>query len=523
MITALARKFGFTTTVPATLVDGWTVPQVDINRVVYVAPRGGAAGVHVDERGTIQVSHAAWTLTWSVAAGANWHHAAAATSRVTRKLDGTAVVEVTMVTPDGPVRQLIVAAVVDGRPAVTVTFVNDARVAVAVAAVVRPLTHRGRGSTPEISATSERFTIGEDSIRFVAAPAGITSCAAGDGDLLDALPAADAGAAATATKCRAGGAQAAAVWPVPHTSSVTCVIELAGPTSTASAVPSPEDISRGWASHLSQAMSVSIDDEIDAALAVAQRILLTAPIDRASAPVLITALVHAGFADEARQRLGLLEEHPDDAAVLSAVARWFQIDGHLDTLHEQLVIVARAAHGVASSTVPLAGAPWLAGALQVLSDGMRAVEQPDVADRIASIEVVAPAAEPDIDHERLFELIRSADAAWAWPGEDIQSAATLIEAVRDVVVADRDRTIEAVSSLPASWRGRPIDVLRAPTGLGPFSYGLRWHGARPALLWELDAAPDSPVTVRSPAIDPVFESAENSGETLLADPGWKQA
>lgn len=524
MIAQLARKLGFATTVPAVLVGDWTVPDVDLDRLVHVAPRGGLAGVLVDERGTVQVRESSWSWTWSVAAGANWHHAASSSSRVVRKLDGTAVIEVTMNTPDGPVRQKIAAAIVDGRPAVTITFVNDARVAVAVAGVIRPLTHRGRGSIAEISANSQGMKIGDDSIRFVDQAAAVATCAAADGDVLQSLPVADAGARPSVSKCRAGGAQAAGVWPVPHTSSVTCVIELGGATSPQSAVPTTDDINRGWVSHLGAGMSVSVDERVDSALAVAQRVLLTAPGDRSSAPMVIQALVHGGFADEARLRLGLLEDHPDDAAVLTSMARWFQVDGHLDALHEGLVPVARAAHGVAGSPDPLRGPPWLASALRALSDGMRAIDQPDVADRIASVQVVDETGiAPSLDHEQLFALVTGADAAWSWPGDDVAAAASVIEAVREVAIADRERVIEAIPSLPPQWRGQPIDVLRAPTGLGEFSYGLRWHGARPALLWELDAAPDSPVTVRAPGIDPVFESAALSGETLLADPGWKPA
>lgn len=524
MIAQLARRLGFATTVPAALVGDWTVPDVDLDRLVHVAPRGGLAGVLVDERGTVQIRDGGWTWTWSVAAGANWHHAAATSSRVVRKLDGVAVLEVTITTPDGPVRQKIAAAIVDGRPAITITFANDARVAVAVAGVVRPLTHHGRGSIATISADSQGMQIGDDSIRFVDSAAAITTCAAADGDVLGALPSADAGGLPSTTKCRAGGAQAAAVWPIPHTASVTCVIELDGATSPQSPVPAVDDINRGWVSHLGAAMNVSVDERVDAALPVAQRVLLTAPADRRCAPMVIRALVHGGFADEARLRLGLLEEHPDDAAVLTSIARWFQIDRHLDALNEELVTVARAAHGVASSPDPLAGPAWLGGALGALGDGMRAIDQPDVADRIASIRVVAePDQGPNVNHEELFGLATGADSAWSWPGDDVAAAASVIEAVRGVVIADRDRVIEAIPSLPAQWRGQPIDVLRAPTGLGQFSYGLRWHGARPALLWELDAAPDSPVTVRAPAIDSVFESADISGETLLADPGWSPA
>ena len=49
---------------------------------------------------------------------------------------------------------------------------------------------------------------------------------------------------------------------------------------------------------------------------------------------------------------------------------------------------------------------------------------------------------------------------------------------------------------------------------GLVSYALRWHGARPALLWDVPAG----VTIRVPAFDTAFESREPQGETLLAEP-----
>ena len=35
------------------------------------------------------------------------------------------------------------------------------------------------------------------------------------------------------------------------------------------------------------------------------------------------------------------------------------------------------------------------------------------------------------------------------------------------------------------WLGQAIEVHRAPTHAGELSFAVRWHGARPALLWEL--------------------------------------
>ena len=43
---------------------------------------------------------------------------------------------------------------------------------------------------------------------------------------------------------------------------------------------------------------------------------------------------------------------------------------------------------------------------------------------------------------------------------------------------------------------------------------MRWHGARPALLWDAPAG----VELRVPALDPAWSSSEAAGEALLAEP-----
>ncbi len=53
-----------------------------------------------------------------------------------------------------------------------------------------------------------------------------------------------------------------------------------------------------------------------------------------------------------------------------------------------------------------------------------------------------------------------------------------------------------------------------PLRRGRCSFAVRWHGARPALLWDVPAG----TTVTAPALDPAWSSAEPVGETLLAEP-----
>jgi hypothetical protein len=91
--------------------------------------------------------------------------------------------------------------------------------------------------------------------------------------------------------------------------------------------------------------------------------------------------------------------------------------------------------------------------------------------------------------------------------------AELLTRLRAVLAHDGgDGTVTLLAELPAAWRGHRVDVRDAPTRAGPVSYAVRWHGPRPALLWE---APPG-LRLRAPGLDPTWSTRDPSGETLLA-------
>ncbi len=73
---------------------------------------------------------------------------------------------------------------------------------------------------------------------------------------------------------------------------------------------------------------------------------------------------------------------------------------------------------------------------------------------------------------------------------------------------------------PETWLGQPVEVHSVPTRIGAVSWAVRWHGERPALLWEVvphdpgAAAPE----VTAPGLDRAFAATGWQGETLLAAP-----
>ncbi|MGO9876225.1 MAG: hypothetical protein ACLPVY_20830 [Acidimicrobiia bacterium] len=89
-----------------------------------------------------------------------------------------------------------------------------------------------------------------------------------------------------------------------------------------------------------------------------------------------------------------------------------------------------------------------------------------------------------------------------------------LHALRAVLVRDRRGAVELLPGFASEWLGQPVTVDALPLRAGPLSFAVRWHGARPALLW--DAPPG--VELCTPALDPTWSAEASSGDVLLAEP-----
>lgn len=135
--------------------------------------------------------------------------------------------------------------------------------------------------------------------------------------------------------------------------------------------------------------------------------------------------------------------------------------------------------------------------------------------------------------ERLDWMIANATATWTWPeaihprvpggcmgdGHHAWAAADFLSFVRTMLVRETSDGLALVSMIPERWYGQGIEVHDAPTRFGTISFALRWHGARPALLWELEPRDrGAAVALTCPGIDPTWRSTEARGEALLDAP-----
>ncbi|HUF84415.1 MAG TPA: hypothetical protein VMQ81_07475 [Acidimicrobiia bacterium] len=98
------------------------------------------------------------------------------------------------------------------------------------------------------------------------------------------------------------------------------------------------------------------------------------------------------------------------------------------------------------------------------------------------------------------------------PFAGLDTGPQLLAAVRSHVVRDMGEAVDLLVRLPATWRAGNIDVRDAPTRRGRVSYAVRWHGDRPALLWECERPG---VRLRAPGLDPAWSTTEQQGDALL--------
>ena len=148
----------------------------------------------------------------------------------------------------------------------------------------------------------------------------------------------------------------------------------------------------------------------------------------------------------------------------------------------------------------------------------------------ARVELVA--ADP-MALERLAWVRSVASSTHVWPevvhprtsggsrgdGHHSATGADVLSFIRDLLVRETDTGLALCSVLPSAWLGQGFEIHEAPTSWGRLSYAVRWHGERPALLWQLDPHPgQSPARLTAPGLDPSWHSDDLRGDALLGVP-----
>lgn len=206
-------------------------------------------------------------------------------------------------------------------------------------------------------------------------------------------------------------------------------------------------------------------------------------------------------------------------------------------------IAARAAAANGAGSVAVARLPALAdverGWVAALERGMQ-VELPDGAMQTAVAAARATLLLGSVGPARAQRAVTEEAAAWGladvrsrrrpvrdvggdpWPtlratiersGTTPRQAAEWLRAMRALLVGGNRARVALLPHFPIEWLGQPVAAHDVPTRDGPVSFALRWHGARPALLWDVPSG----LHVHTPVLDPAWEGISQAGEALLAE------
>lgn len=398
------------------------------------------------------------------------------------------------------------------------------------------------------------------------------------GDAARAVTEGDAVQDLIAAHCPDGLATLAMVFPLAHTATIRVAVPVGEGAGEAVAYPAPvpdaATVASGWDVHRRAPRFEIPEDRLQRAVRTAQaQIHLAHDGERVSRDgrsanhlepeatgLLLGALGLLGRQDDIGVALARWVERggeptlDDDARFLAVASQhWTMVRGeallqdllpHVSASVERIgkadrkgrianvAMRRRCVEGLAAAGAMLSLAGQDDGATQVLGLASR------VGAGLGPIEAHAP-----LEHLRaaagafragdpsgLADLDRALDAAsatGAWPGpgpvgrpvgHDLAATAALLVAARHLMVTERPDGLDLLPVHSDRWYGGGIELHDAPTGFGAISFAIRWHGTRPALLWEL-AAHDGigPVVLRAPGLDPTWSSTEARGETLLAE------
>jgi hypothetical protein len=381
-------------------------------------------------------------------------------------------------------------------------------------------------------------------------------------------------------RCEAGRASAALIFPLPHTASLRIAIPLGSSAVSmdlarqidVGALPDSDRVARGWRAQTARAPRFEIPERRVAEATAAARCHLLMHVagqdplrwpgvavddlDRAESARVLRASVDLQAAN------GSFGENRIDAtaAWLVALGRHTALSVDSSLADESVAPIAAASHwlhrrqvgsrlrpstaffgagrGADAITARVVGdASSTARALDAATTMLRVVDQSDAAAQVGHHSALLATAmrERDLapvddlpDLARLRSMLDAGDPTWTWPSEDTSDAsavdghdpaqtASFLRLVRSLLVVERDDGLSMLPVVPPTWLGQPIEVHDLPTSFGTLSFAVRWHGARPALLWDLDAT-DAAAILTSPGLDPGWSSSEVRGEALLAEP-----
>ncbi len=521
-----------------------------------VGTLGVGAVSHVDERGRIHPHDRSWSLSIVISTGESWFGVDGPVRRT--RIGGLPVIECRLrvgehdvvwrvaADEDGPSGRTIVEIETEGADALTLGL------------AVTPERLEGVGSIERARVAGERIVIdGRPAVELGRLPGDVVTGSLEDGGLGALLGEVVSGHADPTRIVESGGRDAGLVALLPMIPSTTRTIRVVdGSEPERSVAPAIERIRDGWSRHLDGLATVSVP-AWPAHLwpAATSGVLLAAATSGLGRPGSTLAASAAIGADEATVQAvadqaleswlhGALDPRgAGELAVALSVCARLGVDPPTTQHDLAAQLVVASLHVIPAGLRPDAHALLgrIAGA-RAMSDAAASAVTNDPRDgrRLGFGEGESNVPEADDAFERAMGRIMSAGpnarlqnpdpivdvraaagSTWSWASnsapDDPDRRARVVLGLRRMVVDD-STSIDCAPGAFDTWLGRSVDVTALPVRGGRLSFSIRWHGERPAVLWEFDGGGTPVFTCR--ALDPNWSSGEQSGEALLAAPSW---
>ncbi|MEM7142941.1 MAG: hypothetical protein AAF548_18095 [Actinomycetota bacterium] len=435
----------------------------------------------VDQKGSIGAIDGSWWLEWAVGAEDRWRHAHDKVAVRQSRVADAPVYETWMRVPNGDVVQRVAAANDGLGRVLVIEFENASSDAVAVA-----LAGRVAGSA---SVTVDADAVSLDDVVWIRGerPAGGVAATLGD-----PWPTVAAGPDAARVAATGEGVSGVLVLALPHRQRVRVEVLVEGDFPSRPATP--EDIAAGWRAVTADSLEIEVPDaNLGEAWAriVPDLVVLAGSDDPRAAAEAATVLDIAGLHDEADRARAIVVEAAEAGALTGD-----------DAVAALRALASRdLLGGQASGLVDLAGPLAVAAGRSIDPATLRLVAR--------ALDALAPEAAGDA---RRAAEVASGDFAPITPA--VSAAAAVLGHVIEI---DDSGSIPVLPDVPAGWRGQNIDVRNCGTPNGRVSFSVRWHGPRPAVLWQRYGGGDA-IEITCPGLDPTWSTLERSGEALLAEP-----
>jgi hypothetical protein len=482
----------------------------------------------VDPAGLVTLDGAGWSLDWWIGAEDRWHLPCREVAVRQSLVSSSPVVETRLRVPSGDaVHRAYAARDAVGNEVVVVEVENQSKVPFAVALAIRPHGQAEVGRIDEIALAGTTVRIdGQAAIVLPRSPGrmALSDATADCASIVFAGQAAPVHAASV--QCPEGLAQGALLFPLAHTATLRVVLPSAGSHDRQggpepAALPSAAQVASGWSRQSGEGARIEVPDRRlrDAVLASARHLLLSQGVVDGAA-----ALDLLGFPDEAARTLTAepqqLARSPRPGRTLDALARHWELTRDLGFAHTVVDLVGALVAAVGRTRDPADRAAG-AAALPAVAALLDAAGERRAAADVRRTAVATTGEQRSAEGAELADLLSSAVGTWTWPGDgvghDPRANALLVTLVRRLLVIESRAGLALLPDVPDSWLGQGVELHDAPTSHGRLSYALRWHGERPALLWQLDPhAGSGAVTITVPRLDPSFATADARGEALLA-------